>query len=69
MPKKVSFKGKTRGGEIINVYGQFVPADENHPEQVRVWTKHQNLGFYNLDRLPGGKLTTKSLETFLTGGN
>lgn len=69
MAQKVTFKRDTKGGETINVYGELCESPEGVP-QVRVWTKYQNLGFYNLDRLPGATLTRSNLESFLfPGGN
>lgn len=70
MAKKVSFKTPNRAGELVTVYGQLAEVTDDHPTpQVRVWTKHANYGFYNLDRLPGGTLTTAGFKALMTGSN
>lgn len=68
MALKASFKTTNRAGDTVTVYGERSDSDAG-TEQVRVWTKHANYGFYNLDRFPGGVFTAKTFREFMTGGN
>lgn len=66
MAKKASFKTQTRAGESVTVYGELCTNDKG-VEQVRVWTKYANYGFYNLSRFENGVLTAKSFKNLMTG--
>lgn len=67
MARKTSFKTRTRSGDEVTVYGA-VCVNDHGVEQVRVWTKHANYGFYNLDRFDGGALTAQSFRALMLGG-
>lgn len=66
MAKKTSFKAPTKAGTLINVYGEACVNDEG-VEQVRVWTKYANYGFYNLSRFENNELTSTSLRKLMIG--
>lgn len=61
MAIKASAMTKTKSGESIRVYAQ-VTSDGT---QVMLWHKRATLGFWNLSRLEGGKLTARSLRVLI----
>lgn len=61
MAIKVTAVTKNNRGEDVRVYGQLT----EYGEQVMVWSKHSVYGFWNLDRLEGGKLTSASFRKLL----
>ena len=79
MAKKAMFTATSKAGTPLNVYGELVEpnpvldwnGNDVTPEvtnpQVRVWTKYENLGFYNLSRFENETLTAKSLRKLMTG--
>jgi hypothetical protein len=62
--KKVRTVLPSQTGAPLNVYGRLT----EDGIQVAVWTKFQNVGFYNIDRFPDRKLTGANLRHVLTGG-
>lgn len=61
--KRVRIVLPSKTGALLNVYGRMT----EDGSQVAVWTKHQNVGFFNLERFTDHKLTAASLRTVLTG--
>ena len=73
------FTATSKAGTPLNVYGELVEpnpvldwnGNDVTPEvtnpQVRVWTKYENFGFYNLSRFENETLTAKSLRKLMTG--
>lgn len=59
MAKKVRATGTLKNGETVNVYGELT-ADN----MVSVYTKHEMLGLYRVERFPGGVLTASSFREF-----
>lgn len=66
MAKKAMFTANSKAGTPINVYGETCTNDAG-VKQVRVWTKYENFGFYNLSRFEDETLTAKSLRKLMTG--
>lgn len=66
MAKKASFKTHNRAGEEVTVYGEVCTNDAGI-EQVRVWTKYANYGFYNLSRFENSTLTASSFRNLMLG--
>ena len=60
------FTATSKAGTPLNVYGEMC-ANDAGVKQVRVWTKYENFGFYNLSRFENETLTAKSLRKLMTG--
>lgn len=66
MAKKAMFTAVSRAGTPLNIYGEACE-NEDGVKQVRVWSKFENFGFYNLSRFDNETLTAKSLRKLMLG--
>ncbi len=66
MAKKAMFSSTSKAGTPINVYGETCTNDDG-VDQVRVWSKFTNYGFYNLSRFENETLTAKTLRKLMLG--
>lgn len=66
MAKKAMFHAVSQAGTPLNIYGEACE-NEDGVKQVRVWSKFENFGFYNLSRFDNETLTAKSLRKLMLG--
>ena len=66
MAKKAMFTAVSQAGTPLNIYGEACENEEG-VKQVRVWSKFENFGFYNLSRFDNETLTAKSLRKLMLG--
>lgn len=66
MAKKAMFTATSKAGTPLNIYGEACENEEG-VKQVRVWSKFENFGFYNLSRFDNETLTAKSLRKLMLG--
>lgn len=67
-PKTVYATVPAKDGSDLRISGTLGEATETHPAQVLVSTRTYHIGWFNLDRFEGGKLTAGTLRKMFAPG-